>query len=391
MMAGIQEEQPRTNEEFIREATGIIATCAESGLRLEGISSVQHFVRRPRCYKCNLSKEKLFECKFCHGVATCGNKECREAFGMEHTPMDCERHAIIIAAFVLQWMQEGVPLKVATSKRYSKKFPANWVNYFRKCLSDLPLPRQMLDHPPIAAILTNSTTAILTAIYCLKKYVPGSDEMSEITVHYLGCTGSDCIGVAEIYEEFFHWFPALRTLSIAHVGPDARPVKKSTFDYSYCEGCTKLGCKVHYVSEKALYHESTVAEKEGATLVFAQNSGLHEHITNVLSLNEEAHENYADLWRPTLQLIAERCIPSVFTSYNKQEAMQDSEILQEIAAGVVESGGTPLVVYDSLENPYRSLLPRVEPIHAAGLPETFFYDSYWLNFMGKLPSIPGSK
>ena len=67
----------------------------------------QCFLRRPHCFKCCTTEKKtLKECRVCHGVAHCTAEACVAEFETAHPRDACEKHALILASWVMK-MQQG--------------------------------------------------------------------------------------------------------------------------------------------------------------------------------------------------------------------------------------------------------------------------------------------
>jgi hypothetical protein len=351
------EDQPQDNADWYRINMETAVACGPFKHPAD-----QYFLRRPHCYKCCRTKKKsLVECRVCHSIAHCTASACEGEFEAAHPREACEKNALILAAWVMTMQQGGGLLKMPSLTREDTQLPADWAGYFAVKHKDFEHPEAYMQLPPITALLTSSTTNLLTAMHFLR-FVPGSRELASMRIHFLGSTTEELIASGAIFEEFFHWFPTLRTLEVQMVGPEVQttPVTEYLQD---CAACKALNCRLLLSSENALYHASSAAQDIATappTLVLAENSGLHD-------------PKYSESWLPTLRLLAQHNVPSVFTSYNQEEAVSDAAILRRV---YLEEAGGSMTVHAPVRNPFRSLLPRVEPEDAT----VFYYNSDYATF-----------
>lgn len=163
--------------------------------------------------------------------------------------------------------------------------------------------------------------------------------------------GSEYVGF-EKYLEILHCLPALKRLNICMIGPETDhhlmvPMQVPCRDAQGNKSCI-LNISIHL----AFYHDfATLGKFTQPDLVLGLNVGLHEQPFSHMTANT---------WLPTLQLLVDKSIPTVFTSFTHEEWEKDTEVAWRAWAKITLPGQP---------NPWRSL----QPLQEMEVTNTFFY------------------
>ncbi|KAJ3089036.1 hypothetical protein HK102_007355 [Quaeritorhiza haematococci] len=212
------------------------------------------------------------------------------------------------------------------------KFPKSWEEYFawRK------FPKFIKE---MTLVVTTTLSQILTITAAVHHFYPTTwNTLTDLTVHLVGADQFE-FSVGPVHEELLHFFPSLRKIEMIFVGPDIETLigadaRGKLNDLGACPKCEPLGRQRHWIFYGMEYHEyMALPEAKKATIAVAFNSGIHE--------------DAEDTWTPTLQYLVENKIPTVFTCYTHDEAVDDREVLERLGANIEEWG----------MNTWRSLVP----------------------------------
>ena len=340
------------------------------------------WMSQPHCQSCFV-QSNLTPCIKCSGVAHCDKSECLALFPTLHNVLSCERNCIRIASYVMA-LQQGMKLNIATKTRNSREvaenFPYSWAQFFNLKIEDYEVPPQLLQLPPVVSQLTHSTSPVLTIINSLKLIESrgGLKEKSKMVIHIIGSRSSDSVDGK--FEEILHWFPQCTEIDVVCIGPEAiGPRAKMNASSFICNGCKSNGCRIFVSAIQQLYHEaiSVGLLTDQPTVAVCFNSGIHEGDSNDPS-------SLISMWSPTLKLLYDTAIPTVFTAYSEADISQDFLTLVDVCGIEIEPG----IHYDSKhtnseratssvfisppgKNPYKSLLPIPEPAED----NRFFYEN----------------
>ncbi|KAJ7753982.1 hypothetical protein B0H14DRAFT_420514 [Mycena olivaceomarginata] len=142
-----------------------------------------------------------------------------------------------------------------------------------------------------------------------------------LRVHIIGASAMEANSVI-IFEEILHHLPQVKILKLVLCGPDM-PVGalSQTVALETCSECTQLGRQhiQEHVADK--YH------------IFVQNQGSQFQKPDLcIAFNSGASAVSTHTWLPTLKLLIEGKIPTVFTSYNREEAEDQAALLRAAGA-----------------------------------------------------------
>nr|XP_006637445.1 PREDICTED: putative protein MSS51 homolog, mitochondrial [Lepisosteus oculatus] len=188
---------------------------------------------------------------------------------------------------------------------------------------------------------------------------PGS---GALTVHLVGASHSETLGARTTdLDELSRMFPGHQGLEVVMVGPEVvdGPVLRPPLQALGPRG------KVYISAYKGLYHqfwEELVEQKEAAKpdLVVGFHPGFH------------ATQGLTEGWLPTLLLLRDYKIPSLFTMYNEQELKYSLQILTELEVQIVKCG----------VNPFASLKP--EQVQSSPNKPPVYCNSHYISFHGPL-------
>ncbi|XP_069036987.1 putative protein MSS51 homolog, mitochondrial [Lepisosteus oculatus] len=188
---------------------------------------------------------------------------------------------------------------------------------------------------------------------------PGS---GALTVHLVGASHSETLGARTTdLDELSRMFPGHQGLEVVMVGPEVvdGPVLRPPLQALGPRG------KVYISAYKGLYHqfwEELVEQKEAAKpdLVVGFHPGFH------------AAQGLTEGWLPTLLLLRDYKIPSLFTMYNEQELKYSLQILTELEVQIVKCG----------VNPFASLKP--EQVQSSPNKPPVYCNSHYISFHGPL-------
>lgn len=186
-----------------------------------------------------------------------------------------------------------------------------------------------------------------------------------LTIHLVGAGQSETLGARLTdYDELSNMFPGHQGIEVVMVGPEivdgpiVRPPLRA-FGPKH---------KVFMSAYKGLYHEfwENVVEKEEAAkpdLVVGFNPGF------------DVSQGLDEGWLPTLLLLRDYEIPSLFTALTETEMTYSLQILQELEMDLKGSGA----------NPFSSLKPEVVGSSANKPP--VYCNSHYFCFQGLLETV----
>ncbi|KAI3609917.1 zinc finger mynd domain-containing protein 17 [Moniliophthora roreri] len=216
---------------------------------------------------------------------------------------------------------------------------------------------------PFLRASTEGLSFPMTILYGLQKLKSGVEWTTKrtLTVHVLGALHKE-VGMAQLFEEILHRLPQIVLIDpeLAKVMQafDSSPVPMET-----CPNCKqKRRTRVHE-HHAATYHE--YVKKQGSKynrpdIAIAFNSGIHES---------------ASSWQETVELLVQKSVPFIFTSYNREEAEADAKLLKAAGAALHPNLGP-------MKNPWGSMRLIQEPNRVHG----FYSTNGWLagGFMGEM-------
>ncbi|KAF5329761.1 hypothetical protein D9619_009283 [Psilocybe cf. subviscida] len=215
---------------------------------------------------------------------------------------------------------------------------------------------------PMLRAVTEGMSMPLTILSALE-FLNGEDiswtKKSILNIHMLGAAAKELVN-ANIFEEILHRLPEVKTLNLTFIGPELSAVtgaQSITTPMETCPNCSRKGRKRAHQYHAKTYDVFVRTEGTGFTnpdLAVAFNSGCSEEVPWQ--------------WKETLKLLVDRHIPTVFTSYNHDEAQAESRLLESAGATLIPELGPR-------KNPWGSLLVKMEPNKITG----FYAVNGWLS------------
>lgn len=217
---------------------------------------------------------------------------------------------------------------------------------------------------------TEASSFILTVLAGLESSIPDLANRTTLTLHVVGPSLQE-LQIQRMNEELLHLLPNLKHLIIGLIGPDF-PVtgedSKELMSSGCCPECTTAGRTRQIFFSRSLYHDffskNPLGAKHALDMLVAFNSG-HADV--------ETHT-----WRPTLLKILDIGKPAVFTTYNRQEAVEEGEVLQGLGAAFKVKPE---------ENRWRGLLPYLDCFMARY--ETYHQNFWWYVIEGRSEQAGG--
>jgi mitochondrial splicing suppressor protein 51 len=207
-------------------------------------------------------------------------------------------------------------------------------------------------------LCTDTLTMPLTILAGLERL--RLDAKPELNIHLLGATGRELMALSS-FEEIMHLVPGLKSVHVTAVGPGSwtdAPEKLDKRDARYfpaqdmscCAECAQQGRKRSVASWRGVYHDfvnSAVydGKKERPDLIVAFNSGIVD--------GDDADTD----WAPTIKVILDTGVPSLFTTYNEHELGNETSMWKK-------KGARFLV--EPQENRWRGLVPSPEFLDREG-------------------------
>ena len=212
-------------------------------------------------------------------------------------------------------------------------------------------------------VAVDTSSLILTILAGLESEIPDLASRTEFTIHVVGADDQE-LRRGRMTEELYHLLPKLQALVIGYVGPDVGPSRGNTtnlLDFQCCPECQKMGRSPRQAFlANDLYHDFVKSElfaKYPPDLIVAFQSG-HAQVSS---------------WQPTLNSILDLGVPAVFTTYNKQEALDEEQSLDEMGAHFSRR---------LAENPWRGVLPMFDMFVEQY--DVFYCNYYWYIVKGRI-------
>uniref|UniRef100_A0A0W0FPE7 MYND-type domain-containing protein n=1 Tax=Moniliophthora roreri TaxID=221103 RepID=A0A0W0FPE7_MONRR len=242
--------------------------------------------------------------------------------------------------------------------------PKNWLKEFGKDFLD----EYGMDGANTIALqgcLRSASDALsmpMTTLYVLQIFNGADDSWTKktsMTVHVLGAARNETL-FAQMFEEIIHRLPALKTLHVLLCGPKLNTVENprpgTSLTMESCPDCTEKHRVMSVEVQAHRYHE--YVEKAGRKytkpdLAIAFNNG-----------SIESHEQ----WQDTMELLVDEGVPSVFTSYTRDEAVGEATLLRLAGAKLIPGLGPR-------RNPWASAHLQLEPNRVTG----YFSDNAWFS------------
>ncbi|KAJ7648327.1 hypothetical protein DFH06DRAFT_1476348 [Mycena polygramma] len=205
--------------------------------------------------------------------------------------------------------------------------------------------------PPVIRSISDDLTVAMTILYGLEKLNDddGWTRKHTLTLHVL--TEINC---GLVLEEILHRCPEVKVLKLVLCGP--RLPRHAFFDSETCSACTQRGRKRIHEHAHETYQE------------FVANKGSRfEKPDLCIAFNSCASQDSKHTWPPTMKVLVERKIPTLFTSFTREEAEGEAALLRAAGARLHPDLGPG-------KNSWGSLNVRPGPMKLYG----FCADSGWL-------------
>ena len=362
----------------------------ESGDPLVKINSQRAIQFQPFCEQCfrttfdNQDREyqKLIMCEDCQVTFFC-SESCQSASFDKHKQQQCSDLQEFVACeytktkLIRETGDLGVtmPTRTPRTSHVPLKTLSSWKDYF--VFSDNPLASAVNDScqpveqdmktvhiSRVLKIATDSSSYYLTILAGLESAIPDLASRATLTLHLLGPSMEE-VKTLPLSEEMLHLLPNLKTLILGFVGPDFPAIEdesKGLQKIECCPECILAGRTRQIFYSRSLYHD-----------FHAKNPRAVEHPPDMLVAFNSGHEDSDwDSWQPTLRTILDMGKPAVFTTYNRQEALQE--------ASVFETTDADFIVKPE-ENLWKGLLPHLDSFEARY--DRFYLNAWWYVVKGK--------
>ena len=246
--------------------------------------------------------------------------------------------------------------------------PASWDDYLASWDCDAP--------PPFDRTMTTLSLSFpLTVIAAIERFellqrfdASVSGPITELEVHLVGAEVEVELALAgPTWEQLLHRLPSVKRLRLVFVGPGIKPGEQGTVDHDCCPKCTRAGRTRTVIMHRVRRSIEPTLKLQGAYHdVFSDASTTVPTIA--IALNSGCHEAPRS-WRPTIELLLARRVPTVFTSLQATEAQDDARLIRSIAGD--------RVLWAEERNPFREEHAHIDPFSPHGV---WRRNSHWLGF-----------
>ncbi|THV02686.1 hypothetical protein K435DRAFT_716600 [Dendrothele bispora CBS 962.96] len=267
-----------------------------------------------------------------------------------------------------RWERLG-PQRGVEIKKEEQGKETCWEEEFSRDLEEAMQGARIPVVMPFLRAASKGLSMPMTILYALQN-LNGSDESwtkkDTLVIHILGASFATEVRSAQLFEEILHRLPEVKTLRLLLVGPEINAPDSKPVDMETCPDCRRKGRKRIHQHHNMLYHDFVSRQSarfENPDLAIAFNSGASARGGN------GTEPGPGDSWKETMKLLVERKIPGVFTSFNKSEALIESQMLRE--------AGATLFAQDQLgpcRNPWGTMSLIPEPNGVTG----WYGESMWL-------------
>ncbi|KAF7340392.1 Zinc finger mynd domain-containing protein 17 [Mycena venus] len=308
----------------------MVCTRTDQLIRIEAAMNGTHTSSSPLipCPQCGLN----FCCSSDHWDAArvLHHAPCEEAFdGISQ----CEMNMQVREDIKFQNFWTGYADKENISRKYLWRPPrvksswtalmgTSWENEFRdEMCQSLGIPVWIPAGPSMLRAASDHLTMAMTILYGLEK-LNDDDAWTRkdiITVHIIGANVLE-VHCGMVFEEILHRLPQVKTLKLVLCGPDV-PGNRSAFDYGTCTECTQRGCK--RIQEHAVDTYHAYVQRKGS---------IFERPDLCIAMNSGASQVSRRTWPETFRTLVQRRIPTLFTSFNREEADAEAALLRAAGA-----------------------------------------------------------
>ncbi|KAK7028262.1 MYND-type domain-containing protein [Favolaschia claudopus] len=245
---------------------------------------------------------------------------------------------------------------------------SGWADYRTQIFPDFPVRVQSFAsqfqtaHPDathaVELLVTNATSMVMTVLAAMEKTLPDLGTRSQLCVHIVAAASRE-LNSLEMMEELLHYLPKLKDVVVVYVGPTL-PSSHASQNLA-CSECKQKGRSRKMIMSRNTYHgfaKSATYRANPADLVVGFNTGMGE-------VEVEG-------WTQSLQVVLQKKVPAVFTTYTIFEAMHDSNLLIGLHAEFVQA---------IEQNRWRGVIPLVtERMEKYDLEH--FSNNYWFIVRG---------
>lgn len=297
-----------------------------------------------------LDSAEWINCSTCKFGWCCSQKHFDE-YKNKHSEEICDKYVQSVAVHKFLWShaknnnEEFLYAPETLRDEPMQQFPTNWDQYFQMRDPEYFQFSQEGRLPPeFLPASTQELSQPLTCLYAM--YLHGIDRFKDettLTVHVVGASPTYEICPSCVWEELLHCLPAVKKLRLVFVGPDACSNAIDGHYESDDSGCCPT-CESQDRSRGTYIYGLTYHDYKASImfkspdLIVAFNTGMHEVCT--------------ESWKTSLEVILDMNVPALFTSYNKDEAVQDYALLTSLNASMLTNA--PVL------NPMRTAYPVIE-------------------------------
>ena len=207
---------------------------------------------------------------------------------------------------------------------------------------------------------TDKDTIVLTILAALEVICHDLATRETIRLHFIGATARE-LDALMVFEEMLHLLPSLRELHCSFVGMELpRPMDFERVVLDCCETCTTAKRTRSMDAWKGTYHGYIKTDKYvKPDLAVAFHSGH----------SMEAVED----WAPTIKHLVDAEHHTMFTTYNEQEMLDETEALRKFEARFVREGE---------KNRWKGMRPMLESMEEVE-DSVYYYNQYWYIVTGR--------
>ncbi|XP_068924327.1 putative protein MSS51 homolog, mitochondrial isoform X1 [Petaurus breviceps papuanus] len=218
-------------------------------------------------------------------------------------------------------------------------------------------------------LLTDTLSQPLTLGLGLRTLVGNTGKPGGITVHVVGASHVETFLTSHgAYEQLKHMFPGYGGLHVVMVGVDL--AVESLPQLSSISPSTPA--TIQFSSYRGLYHDFWEEQIEMGHAVWPDLvAGFHPGF-------HASHDLMAG-WLPTLLLLRDYEIPTIFTVYSQQELTASLQILMELETRIIAYGDNP---FTSLKPEQAYTNPNKQPVYCS---------AYYIMFRGTSHQLEGEE
>ncbi|KAF8874321.1 hypothetical protein CPB84DRAFT_1966999 [Gymnopilus junonius] len=180
-----------------------------------------------------------------------------------------------------------------------------------------------------------------------------------LNIHVLGAAEKE-LSKSHIFEEILHRVPLVKTLKLTFIGPDLEQLTgshSSVIPIDTCDQCSCTGRKIIHEFQPKTYHQ------------YITDQGINFRNPDLaVAFNSVCSREHVVSWTTTYHALCQRRIPSIFTAYNREEALAEAFLFKGV--GIVSHWNLA-----PKPNPWGSLISKIEPNGVVG----FYANNAWIS------------